>query len=30
VFCFVSYKLGDFQKYLDEQDAKGAFDELDA
>ncbi|MBL0927502.1 MAG: hypothetical protein IBJ11_07605 [Phycisphaerales bacterium] len=26
VFCFVSYRLGDFQKYLDEQAAKGAFD----
>jgi hypothetical protein len=29
VFCFVSYKISDFQKYLDEQAAKGAFDELD-
>lgn len=29
VFCFVSYKLGDFQKYIDEQAAKGAFDELE-
>lgn len=29
VFCFVSYKIGDFQKYIDEEDAKGAFDELD-
>ena len=27
-FCFISYKTGDFQKYLDEQAAKGAFDEL--
>jgi len=29
VFCFVSYKMGDFQAYLDEQASKGAFDELD-
>ncbi|MCR9215770.1 MAG: hypothetical protein NXI14_01075 [bacterium] len=29
VFCFVSYKIGDFQKYIDEEDAKGAFDELE-
>jgi hypothetical protein len=29
VFCFVSYKLGDFQKYLDEQAERGAFNELD-
>jgi len=29
VFCFVSYKMGDFQKYIDEQAAKGAFDELE-
>lgn len=29
VFCFVSYKMGDFQKYLDQEAAKGAFDELD-
>jgi hypothetical protein len=28
VFCFVSYKMGDFQKYLDEQATKGAFDEV--
>jgi hypothetical protein len=25
VFVFVSYKMGDFQKYVEEQDAKGAF-----
>ncbi len=25
-FCFLSYRTGDFQKYLDEQAAKGAFD----
>lgn len=29
VFCFVSYKMGDFQKYVDEQASKGAFEELD-
>jgi len=30
VFCFVSYKMGDFQKYVDDQSAKGAFAQLDA
>lgn len=29
VFCFVSYKLGDFQKYLDEQAAQGAFRDVE-
>ena len=29
-FCFISYKMGDFQAYLNEQAEKGAFDELDA
>jgi hypothetical protein len=28
-FCFVSYKMGEFQNYLDEQAKKGAFDELE-
>ena len=28
-FCFLSYKMGEFQKYLDEQTAKGAFDQLE-
>ncbi len=28
-FCFLSYKMGEFQKYLDEQAAKGAFDEFE-
>ncbi len=28
-FCFISYKMGDFQKYLDEQAAAGAFDEFE-
>ena len=29
VFCFVSYKTGEFQKYLDEESAKGAFEDLE-
>lgn len=29
VFCFVSYKMGDFQKYLSEQAEKGAFEEFE-
>lgn len=29
VFCFVSYKMTDFRKYVEEQKAKGAFDEVD-
>lgn len=24
-FCFISYKMTEFQKYMDEQTAKGAF-----
>lgn len=28
-FCFLSYKMGEFQKYLDEQAARGAFDQLE-
>lgn len=28
-FCFVSYKMSEFQKYLDGEAAKGAFDELE-
>ena len=28
-FCFVSYKMGEFQKYLDEEAKKGAFDEYE-
>ncbi len=27
-FCFVSYKMGEFQKYLDEEEKKGAFEEF--
>jgi hypothetical protein len=28
VFCFVSYKMGDFQKYIDEEAKKGSFSQL--
>jgi hypothetical protein len=28
-FCFVSYKMGEFQRYLDEEAKKGAFDEYE-
>ncbi len=28
-FCFISYQMGAFQKYLDEQAAAGAFEEFD-
>jgi hypothetical protein len=28
-FCFISYKMSDFQKYLDEEAKKGAFDEFE-
>lgn len=28
-FCFISYKMGEFQGYLDEQAAKGAFEEFE-
>lgn len=28
VFCYVSYKMGDFQRYLDEQAEKGEFEEF--
>ena len=30
VFCFVSYKIGEFQSYIDEAAEKGDFDELGA
>lgn len=26
-FCFISYKMSDFQKYVSEEAAKGAFDD---
>ena len=29
-FCFISYKMGDFQTYLDEQAEKGVFDGLES
>lgn len=29
-FCFISYKMGEFQKYLDEQAEKGAFETLES
>ncbi len=28
-FCFISYKMGEFQAYLDEQAAAGEFEEFD-
>jgi hypothetical protein len=28
-FCFLSYKMGEFQAYLSDQAEKGAFEELD-
>lgn len=28
-FCFISYKMTEFQKYVEEQKAKGAFKEFD-
>lgn len=27
VFCFISYKMGDFRKYVEEEARKGAFDQ---
>ena len=29
-FCFISYKMSDFQKYMEEQTAKGAFRDFEA
>jgi hypothetical protein len=29
VFCFVSYKMGEFQEYVDDQAKRGAFDEFE-
>jgi hypothetical protein len=26
-FCFISYRMGEFQKYLDEAEARGELDE---
>ncbi len=28
-FCFISYKMTEFQKYMEEQTAKGAFADYD-
>lgn len=28
-FCFISYKMTEFQKYVEEQGKQGAFDELE-
>jgi hypothetical protein len=28
-FCFLSYKMAEFQRYLDERAAKGDFDEVE-
>lgn len=28
-FCFLSYKMGEFQAYLNEEAKKGAFDSLE-
>lgn len=30
VFCFVSYKMTDFRKYVEEADKRGEFKEIDA
>ena len=27
-FCFISYKMADFQKYLNDEAAKGAFEDF--
>jgi len=29
-FCFLSYKMNEFQQYLNQEAAKGAFDEFEA
>ncbi len=29
VFCFVSYKMTDFRKYIDDEVKRGSFNELD-
>lgn len=29
VFCFVSYKMGEFQAYVDEAASRGEFDEFE-
>jgi len=29
-FCFISYKMSEFQKYVEQEDRKGAFRAIDA
>ncbi|MBL8763125.1 MAG: hypothetical protein JNM07_02510 [Phycisphaerae bacterium] len=29
-FCFISYKMGEFQSYLNQEAAKGGFDRLES
>lgn len=29
-FCFISYKMSDFQRYVEQEKAKGAFAEYEA
>jgi len=29
VFCFVSYKIGEFQQYVEEADSRGEFDQVE-
>ncbi|MBX3410365.1 MAG: hypothetical protein KF859_10815 [Phycisphaeraceae bacterium] len=29
-FCFISYKMSDFQRYVEQEKAKGAFAEFEA
>lgn len=28
-FCFISYKMGEFQKYVDEETKRGVFEEYE-
>lgn len=28
-FCFISYKMGEFQKYVEQQQSEGAFEHFD-
>lgn len=30
VFCFVSYQMSEFQKYVEQQNEQGAFEELES
>lgn len=29
-FCFISYKMGEFQKYIELQEAEGAFEQFES